>query len=157
MKRIVFAILLIAASSAFAAGGKDTPQAQWQTECSACHIAYPAHFLSAKDWGKLMGRLDRHFGDNASVEPATQKAILHYLTRHAGRGYRHNSRTLRISDTPWFKHEHRELPRRVWKAPSVKSASNCTACHVHAAQGNWSERGVVLPAGIRMEDEDDEE
>lgn len=159
MKRILFAVMLVAASHSYAAGAgaKNTAKATWQKECSACHIAYPARFLSAADWKKLMGRLDRHFGDNATVDAATAKTIEHYLVHHAGRGHRHNSRTLRISDTPWFTHEHRELPRRAWTSAAVKSASNCAACHINAAHGDWSEHGVLLPAGIHMEDEDDEE
>lgn len=159
MKRILFAIMLLAASQSYAAGSgaKNTAKATWQKECSACHIAYPAHFMNAAAWKKLMGRLDNHFGDNASVDAATAKTIEHYLVRHAGRGYRHSSKTLRISNTPWFTREHRELPRKAWTSAAVKSPSNCTACHIHAAQGNWSERGVRLPAGVHMEDEDDEE
>jgi Dihaem cytochrome c len=161
MKRIAITLMLLVGAAVQAhaaeAKGNGTPEASWQRECSACHIAYPARFLSAADWEKLMSHLDQHFGDNASIDPETTKAIMGYLTHYAGRGSRHSSKSLRISDTPWFTREHRELPRTAWTNPAVKSASNCTACHVNAARGNWSEHGVRLPAGIRMEDEDDEE
>lgn len=160
MKRIAMTLLLLigAAGQAHAAGAANgTAEASWQKECSACHIAYPARFLAAGDWQKLMHSLDRHFGDNASIDAATANSILGYLERNAGRGARHSAKTLRISDTPWFTRAHRELPHTAWSNPAVKSASNCTACHVEAARGNWSEHGVLLPPGIKMEDEDDED
>jgi hypothetical protein len=157
IKRIAIILALMAASQAYAADPKaKTPEAKWQAECGACHIAYPARFLSAGDWQKLMASLDRHFGDNASIDAATSQDILHYLSRHAGHGSRHSAKTLRISDTPWFNREHREIPANAWSSPSVKSASNCTACHVDAARGDWSERGVLLPPGVKMEDDDDD-
>lgn len=157
MKRIAMTLMLLIGAAGQALAANATPQANWEKECSACHVAYPARFLTAADWEKLMSHLDQHFGDNASVDPETAKAILGYLKRHAGSGSRHSAKSLRISDTSWFIHAHRELPRHVWTNPAVKSASNCTACHVNAARGNWSEHGVRLPAGIRMEDEDEEE
>ncbi len=160
MKRTAITLLFVlTAGHAWAAGtpANDTAEAKWQKECSACHVAYPARFLTADDWERLMARLERHFGDNASVDPATARAIAGYLTRHAGTDARHSAATLRISDTPWFGRAHRELPRGAFSHPAVKSASNCTACHVDAARGDWSEHGVLLPPGIRMEDEDDED
>jgi nitrate/TMAO reductase-like tetraheme cytochrome c subunit len=161
MKRIAITLmlLLMAAGPVCVAGtqANGTPEAKWQKECSACHVAYPPRFLTAPDWKKLMTSLDRHFGDNASVDAATEKDITGYLERHAGTGSRHSAKTLRISDTPWFDRAHRELPRGAWTNPAVKSASNCTACHVDAARGDWSEHGVLLPPGIGMKDEDDED
>ena len=152
-------LLLAAAASASAAGApaRETPEAKWQKECGDCHIAYPPRFLGAADWDRLMDRLDRHFGDNASLDPATRSEIAAYLKRHAGTGTRHSAATLRITDTPWFGREHHELSRDAWTNPAVKRASNCTACHVDASRGDWSERGVILPPGIRTEEDEDDE
>ncbi len=157
MKKILFTAMLMAASQAYAQGNKpnDTPEAKWLAECGACHIAYPPRFLTAEDWQKLMTSLDRHFGDNASIDPDTARDILGYLKRHAGSGARHSARTLRITDTSWFAREHRELSSAAWDNPAVKSPSNCAACHVDAARGDWSERGILLPPGVREQDDDD--
>ncbi len=52
---------------------------------AACHVAYPPQLLSAGSWRAVMGGLDRHFGTDASVEPAVRESLLAFLERHAGR------------------------------------------------------------------------
>lgn len=122
----------------------------YQQECSACHVAYPPQFLSAASWRAVMGGLDKHFGSDASLDPASQGEILRYLETNAGR--RETSAAgrpqLRITETRWFVHEHSEdLPRDIWKNPAVKSAANCMACHTAADKGDYSERTLRLPKG----------
>ena len=156
MKWIATLVLMVVAGTACADGGLTVPNnAKWKEECSSCHVAYPPQLLNRQNWRQLMSRLNRHFGSDASLEPAERKAILRFLERHAGRGSRHASSTLRISDTSWFIHEHREVSRRTWANRAIGSRSNCTACHVRAGQGNWSERGIRVPGG-HFEDEDDD-
>lgn len=160
MKRIAIIAMLMAASQVNAAGNQasQTPEAKWQSECGTCHVAYPPRFLTAADWERLMNSLDRHFGDNASVDANTARDILGYLKRHAGSGSQHSANTLRITDTPWFSRKHREFSATAWDNPAVKSPSNCTACHVDAARGDWSERGILLPPGVKeKEGEDDDD
>lgn len=123
----------------------------YQQECSACHVAYPPKYLSADSWRAVMDGLPRHFGTDASLDPAEHAEILRYLEDNAGR---RNTAAggkplLRITETRWFVHEHsEELPRDVWKHPAVKSASNCAACHTAAEKGNFSERTLRLPKGV---------
>jgi nitrate/TMAO reductase-like tetraheme cytochrome c subunit len=52
---------------------------------------------------------------------------------------------MRISDSSWFRKEHREVDTATWKSPAVKSAANCGACHRQAEQGDFSERNLVVP------------
>lgn len=123
----------------------------YQQECSACHVAYPPQLLSAASWRAVMGGLDKHFGSDASLDPASQTEILRYLEANAGR--RDTSAggkpQLRISETRWFVHEHsEELPRDIWKNPAVKSPANCMACHTAADKGDYSERTLRLPKGV---------
>ena len=40
----------------------------WRNECGTCHVAYPPGLLTAPDWRKLMGGLERHFGTDASLD-----------------------------------------------------------------------------------------
>lgn len=120
-------------------------------ECGSCHVAYPPQLLSAASWRAVMDGLDRHFGSDATLDPAVQADILRYLEANAGR--RETSAAgkplLRISETRWFVREHaEELPRDIWKHPAVKSAANCTACHSGAEQGDYSERSLRLPKGV---------
>lgn len=162
MKRIIMIILALAASQAYAAGGKTslTPQQKWEAECGSCHIAYPARFLTPETWQRLMDSLDQHFGDNASLDPATTREITEYLKRNASSGANRSAKSMRISDTAWFARTHREVSSRAWTDPAIKSPANCTACHIEAIRGDWSERSVRMPRGLgggEGEDEDDEE
>lgn len=166
MKRILIAITLLAATQAYAQANKPqpnkppvTPQAKWEAECGSCHIAYPARFLNAETWQRLMGSLDRHFGDVAMLDPELNREILAYLTRNAGLGDKRSASSMRISETAWFTRAHREVSSRAWTDPAVKSPANCNACHINAARGDWSEHGVRMPAGLgggEGEDEDEE-
>jgi nitrate/TMAO reductase-like tetraheme cytochrome c subunit len=150
MKRILISILLLAASQTYAQGVKPdaTPQAKWEAECGTCHIAYPARFLTAETWQRLMGSLDKHFGENATLDPELNREILTYLKANASSSGRRSASSLRISDTAWFAGAHHEISPQAWVNPAVKSRANCTACHVKATRGDWSEHSVRMPAGL---------
>jgi len=118
----------------------------YQAECASCHIAYPPRLLPAHSWRALMSGLDKHFGTDASLEPQTAARITAYLEQNAGRDRTGSSTPiLRITETRWFVREHDEVPARVWNSPKVKSAANCTACHVDSDKGNFNEHGIHLP------------
>ena len=118
-------------------------------ECASCHMAYPAGLLPAASWQRLMGGLNKHYGVDASLDAATIKSLSAWLTNNAGSGKRARSEPTndRITQADWFVREHnsREIPASVWKRPSVGSASNCTACHAKAAQGDFNEDQVRIP------------
>lgn len=156
MKWIAGLVLAVVAAVAYADNGSMNEPANvvWKEECGSCHIAYPPRLLTAGNWRQLMAGLDRHFGVNAALDARERREISGFLQRHAARSERHAARSLRISDTQWFRREHREVSRRTWANPKVGSRSNCTACHVRAERGNWSERSIRVPGG-HFEDDDD--
>lgn len=153
MKTLIALIFGMLATAALADGHKLAVPAnpQWQAECGSCHLAYPPQLLSAANWRQLMQGLDRHFGANAALEPKERADILAFLERHAARDARYQANSLRISDTPWFQRKHREVAPVYWKHAKVKSPANCTACHVAAERGDWSEHGIRMPDGRRWE------
>ncbi len=159
MKRFTLLVLLLEGSLASAHEGRlAVPEhSAWKQECGSCHVAYPPQLLTAADWQRLMGSLDRHFGDNAALEPRISQEILAFLKRHAGSGKTHSAPSLRITETPWFRRAHHEVSAAAWTHPVVKTPANCAACHVRAAQGDWSEHGVRMPGGLRQEEEDEDE
>jgi hypothetical protein len=121
--------------------------AQWQKECSACHVAYPPRMLPASSWRAVMAGLDKHFGSDASLTPTEVKEIGAFLEKNAGSN-RHASSgkpILRITKTRWFIHEHDEVSDRTWKNPKVKSPANCGACHTQSGKGIYSEHGIKIP------------
>ncbi len=103
--------------------------ARWRAECGSCHVAYPPQLLPAPAWRRIIAGLDKHFGTDASLEPAAAAEIGAFLERHAAAGRRAGAQTLRITESAWFRHEHDEVPAAAWKRPTVKSAANCAACH----------------------------
>lgn len=128
-------------------GGYTASDRAWREECGSCHIPYPPAFLPAESWRALMTQLDSHFGVDASVDAQTAKAVTAFLATHAGREHRPagGGVRLRITETPWFAHEHNEVPAPIWRSASVRSAANCEACHTRAAQGDFSERALRIP------------
>lgn len=153
MKWFAAFALILGSTMAHADGGKfSVPNnPKWKEECGSCHIAYPPQLLTGENWQRLMGGLDKHFEANAMLNPKDNQEILDFLQRHAGRSGKNSASSLRISDTPWFTREHREVSNNTWYDPAVKSRANCTACHVNAERGDWSERGVKIPGGQRGE------
>lgn len=140
--------MVLIAHEAMASGRLSAPpNERWRAECGSCHIAYPPQLLPAHAWKRLMSQLDKHFGTDASADPAAVAEISAYLERYSGSGRRAQaaSGSLRITETAWFVHEHDEVPPAAWQRPAVKSAANCSACHTGADQGDFRKRSIRVP------------
>jgi hypothetical protein len=137
----------------------------YRTECGGCHFAYQPGLLPADAWRRLMGTLDNHFGDDATLDPAVNQALLVYLTSNSADGNASiRSRAFaakpiagegppRITKTVYFQRKHDEVPARMVKDnPKVGSFSNCAACHQGAEQGDFSEGRIDIPGVGRWED-----
>lgn len=162
------------------AGGLLTPAARaddlprtpanpaYQRECGECHVAYPPALLTVDDWRQVMGRLDRHYGVDASIDAATVERISAWLQRHGAtrgkfvaqpheqaRDPEHSAtgaKTVgagvgaqppRLTDTAWFRHEHDEAPASARR--NAGSMARCDACHRDAAKGDYSEHNIRFP------------
>lgn len=120
-------------------------------ECGSCHLAFAPSMLPARSWQRMMGELENHFGDDASLPPSTAEHISRYLTARAadGAGRRHSGKLLRgvtvrdaplrITELPKWVREHREVPDREWKHPDVRTKANCPACHLDAELGYYDD------------------
>jgi len=120
---------------------------QYQQECAACHTAYPPGMLPAASWQRVMNNLPRHYGADASLDPATAKELSAWLAANAGSGKRGREQPPedRITRSAWFMREHDEVSATTWKLPAVKSAANCAACHTRSDQGDFNEHNVRIP------------
>ena len=129
-------------------------------ECSSCHMAYPAMLLPAKSWPKIMAGLEDHFGESAELDAQTRQQIEDYLVRESERvSYRKLFRNLgeaaplRITELPYFVHEHDEIPARlIADNDKVESLSQCNVCHRGAERGQFDEDDVVIPGFGRWDD-----
>jgi hypothetical protein len=146
----IFTLIAIAATAQADDHGRASRAAApplYTQECASCHVAYPPGFLPSASWQRLMGNLPRHYGTDASLDPASVKALSDWLTANAGTGRRvaEVPPDDRITRTAWFMRKHDEVPARTWKLPAVKSPSNCSACHSQADQGDFNEHNVRIP------------
>lgn len=139
--------------------------AVYQKECGSCHFAYQPGLLPKRSWIKMMGTLDNHFGDDASLDPKTTNYLKNYLVNNSSDNsleYKRSKKItasissnqipLRITKTPYFVHEHSEIPKRLVTQKDVGTFSNCIACHTTADKGNYSERSIKIPNHGRWDD-----
>lgn len=119
----------------------------YKAECAACHIAYPPGLLPATSWRRLMTQLPHHFGTDASLDAATVQALSTWLSANAAEGRRAAPPPAedRITRSAWFTRKHDEVPAATWKRASIKSASNCMACHTGADRGDFNEHNIRIP------------
>jgi Dihaem cytochrome c len=155
MRRAIAFALLMAAAIALAEGGErvaPVTDPMVKRECGSCHMAFPPQFLPRRSWQKLVDTLPDHFGENASLAEAQRKAVLDYLLANAADGPKAGRQgrkfaegipstqtPLRITETPRWVKEHREVRGDRWRAPNVKSKANCVACHKAAEQGIYED------------------
>jgi hypothetical protein len=134
MKKSTPAFLLaLAALPAAADDVRLPPDPLYAAECGSCHVPYPPQLLPADSWRALMGRLDRHFGSDASLDAKLQADIGRYLAAHAGRRAAPAGAEPRITATRWFRKEHRnEIPAR-------NNPADCGACHPGAGKGIYED------------------
>jgi len=139
--------------------------AEYTEECGSCHMAYPPGLLPAESWRTMMAGLDDHFGENAGLDAPTHQSLTDYLVANSAdvsqsrrsrkiiRSLSASAAPLRITDLPYFRHEHDKIPPRlVAKNPDVGSLSNCVACHRGAERGSFSERDIRIPGFGRWDD-----
>jgi len=128
---------------------------QYVEECGSCHLAYPPDLLPADSWGKIMAGLKDHFGDNAELDAQTMNQIENYLRTNSAnmpgnqRSYKfvrsaNGQAPRRITDLPYFKHKHREVPQHIIKSKQVVSLSQCDSCHQDAARGVFDEDRIYI-------------
>lgn len=165
MKSSIGAILLFAMNLALVSNVSANETSKlYHDECGGCHLAYQPQLLPAASWQKIMSSLDKHFGDNAELNQKDRQQILAYLENNAAdrsndslarmmKRRLGSTVPMRITETSFFKREHREVPQRVFNGPSgLKSFSNCIACHTRADAGSYREREIKIPGIGRWED-----
>ncbi len=130
--------------------------AKFKAECTSCHMAYPPGLLPARSWTQMMNTLDKHFGEDASIDEATKKEVLEYLLKYSSdhaysrRGTKilatiGNNAPMRITETPYFIRKHDEIADSTFKRKAIGSKSNCLACHSGAESGYFEEDNVRIP------------
>ena len=125
-------------------------------QCGACHFAYQPGLLPAESWRLILDNTEDHFGEAVDLGENARPEIERYLTSNAAHTSTAelcqkiirslNGRTpSRITDIPYIRKKHRELPPQVIKQPSVGTLGNCIACHQNAENGDYDDDRVSIP------------
>ncbi|KHF24977.1 diheme cytochrome c [Solemya velum gill symbiont] len=147
-------------------GVTSKPNPLYQEECGSCHMAYPPGLLPSASWRKMMGNLEDHFGDNAQLDDDVSQQLTEFLVANSasnsndrrsrafeyGSDYPDTMIPLRITDLPYFRHEHNEIPRWVLKRAGIGSLSECSACHQNAEKGWFNEHDIYIKGIGRWDD-----
>jgi cytochrome c553 len=126
-------------------------------ECGSCHFAYQPELLPRASWQKIMEGLDKHFKEDASLDDGVKAGILEYLVKNSAETGKSRlsakllasigkaEAPLRISDTAYFKKEHRRIKPEMLKRKSILTIANCSACHTTADDGEFGEDFIKVP------------
>jgi hypothetical protein len=128
----------------------------YKETCGACHFAYQPELLPSASWAGILGNLGDHFGQAVDIDAGSRKTIATYLMDNAAE---HSGAKLpvkimkclrgqapsRITQIPYIRREHRDLPPDVFSRKAVGSFSNCSACHKTADQGIYDDDNVMVP------------
>jgi len=124
-------------------------------QCGACHFAFPPTLLPAAAWTSLMSHLDRHFGENASLDAASVTAIRAYLVDNAAESSdslpAHMFRQVdpadpeRITATAYWQRRHRSIPEATFRSAAIGGKAMCSACHHDAAEGAFAPQQIHIP------------
>lgn len=129
----------------------------WRTECGSCHQAYHPQLLPARSWQRMMDQQDDHFGESLGLDEETLAELLQfhevnaadhpvmeaawYMTHTLG----NDEAPLRITETPYWRKTHSDIPDTLWKEPQVNGRGNCAACHTDAERNTFSDAAIRLP------------
>ena len=147
MRLVVILIVALISLPVFADSGRIEPITDQLTkdECSACHFAYPASMLPAASWKKIMGSLENHFGEDASLDAQTTRHIAEYLVAQAGdtklrtskfvRGIDTQNPPLRITETEFWISLHPAIAKENLHSVLAGLKASCAVCHLRAEDG----------------------
>jgi cytochrome b len=127
----------------------------WVDECGECHQPFHPSLLPRASWRTLMAELEDHFGEDASPPEATATAIATFLDTYAAEAWdteaAHRLSNVspgepsRITATPYWVAKHSGLDPALFRQTSVRSRSNCGACHRDAATGRFDDQAIRPP------------
>lgn len=132
------------------------PDPAYLAECGSCHEPYHPSLLPGAAWQALMGNLGKHFGDDASLDPTRQKEITAWLAMNAAETWDTEAASrlrafggaapLRITELPYWRKRHADIPDSVFARSSIRSKAHCSACHQDAASGRFDDQAIAIPA-----------
>lgn len=129
-------------------------------ECGACHFAFPPSLAPWATWKGILAHLGHHFGEDASLDPATVAHLAAYLRANSAghwdtlpavrlRTGQNPADPLRLTATRFWRRIHRHIPPAVFRTKAVGSRAACNACHHDAASGRFAPQAIAIPESAR--------
>ena len=130
----------------------------YKSECGDCHHPHHPGLRTAAEWQIIMSNLDDHYGEDASLDEETSLLVGNFLTGNDARSFdtevtnrigKIKTASHRITETPYWKNRHHDIPALAFKHPSVGSKVNCNGCHKDAENGGYADENIHLPNGVK--------
>ena len=103
--------------------------------------------LPEASWKKIMGSLENHFGEDASLDTQTIQRITNYLVGQAGdnklwsskfvRGLDKKNPPIRITETEYWIGLHPAIAKENAHSPLAGLKASCAVCHLRAEDGYY--------------------
>lgn len=154
MKKIAIFAAAVALAGTQAQAESFTPitDATVNKACGECHMTFYPQMLPQATWQKILGDLSNHFGEDATLDAATQAYVLDYHLKDAANvqntraakkwmeGVNLANPPERITTAPRFlnKHSEREF-QAMWDKKGIKSKADCVGCHRGAQKGSFED------------------
>lgn len=129
----------------------------WQEECGACHLAFHPSLLPARSWQRLFNEQENHFQEDLMLDEEVVTELMQYAKENSAekkmteaawkinRSIEPIAAPIEITSVGYWKDKHSEINDEVWRGESVKSATNCGACHFDAEQGTFMDSAMSIP------------
>lgn len=129
----------------------------WRSECGSCHQAYHPQLLPARSWKRLFAQQNDHFGEALELNETTLNTLLEFHLQNAAdhpvmeaawyvtHTLSANEAPLRITETPYWRKTHADIPEAMWRDSRVNGRGNCAACHSDAEQNTFTDAAMRLP------------
>jgi len=127
----------------------------YASACGDCHGAFNPSLLRAENWVQLMQTLPDHFGEDASLDSRSRRAISDWLIANAADDIDSKpahvlARTdygapFTVTKSPFWIRRHRDITEATFKRAPIYSRANCAACHADAASGWFYPANTSIP------------
>lgn len=130
---------------------------EWNDACGECHLPYHPSLLPATSWVKLFEQQGNHFDEDLDYAREYAQLLEEFAIQNSADKQQTEAAkfisittpedftSLRITDTPYWKTEHKSIPATVWKTRQVNGFSECEACHKDALEGTFEDGAMDLP------------
>ena len=124
----------------------DNPQ--FAKECAECHNLFSPNFMTKKMWKVALEDKNEHFKKDLTKDVPHFESIKKYILKNSAetseteisQGIVQSTKgknKYRITKTKYWKDLHKKIPRSAYKKETIKSKSNCQACHINFGETNY--------------------